>query len=240
MSDIPEHIQIKLENAEDFIPRIMKLCSREATYPRAKQINKISVGLGEMAHTLRSALNNAIWDFAKTHLKARVAEDEYEKIRYSHDFPIEKDKESFSSTRSRIMRHVVNDYTEIYEFLEQAQPYHEKVKNLWYLKILSNYTTHTIPVKPQVLRANDISLGGIKPRIIGGKVIIPGPNGSPDIINQAIPCYIEELKMFVSKKKKWVVFLIDVEEKTKPNLVPFMHNCSQRVSQIISEFYGLW
>ena len=240
MSDIPDHIQIKLQNAENLIPGIMKLCLREATYPRGRQRSKIGVLLGDMAQALRSALNYAMWDFAESNIKLRVSEDEYEKVRYSHDFPIEEDKESFEESRSRIVRHIASDFAGIYQFLERAQPYHDQGKHLWYLKVISNYAAHTIPIKAQPVRANDVAFVRVKPRILGNQVIVPSPGGSSHRIYPSIPCFVEELKMFVSKKKKWVVYLIELGEGAKPNLIPFVHTANRKVTQLVSEFYTLW
>ena len=165
MSDVPGHIQIKLQSADDFIPRIMHLCLREAECPRPMQRQEISACLGDMAHALRSALNYAMWDFAETTLNPIVDSDEYEKLRWSHDFPIERDGEAFRESRSRILRHILDGFPAAYQFLEQAQPYHDQEKHLWYIKGLTNSAAHTIPIEARSMRANDVTFAGSKPRI---------------------------------------------------------------------------
>ena len=240
MSDVSTHIQIKLQNAGDFIPKIMALCLREATYPRTRRRKRISILLGEMTQALRSALNYAMWDFAQSNLQSRLSEDEYEKVRYSHDFPIEKDKENFEKSRSRILRHVARDFYDVFRFMERAQPYNDRGQYLWHLKTISNHTMHTIPIEATPIHGNDVSLIGVKPRIVGNQVMIPSRDGSATKIYPSIPCYVEELRMFVSIERKWVVFLIDLGGEARPNLLPFAQIANQRVNQLIAEFYALW
>jgi hypothetical protein len=239
MSDIPEHIQIKLQKSKEYVPRIMSLCLKEASYPRVKRHKGISVCLGEMAQALRSALNNALWDFAERNLRPTLNGDEYDRIRYSHDFPIEKDKESFEGSRTRILRYIANGFPSVYQFLETAQPYHVDNKYLWPLKIISNSTTHTIPIAAQTVQANDVAFGNGKPRIVGNQVIVSTYDGSYRRVYPSIPCYVEEPKMFVSKERKWVLFLIDLGKEPKPNLIPFVETANHGVGKLISEFYTL-
>jgi hypothetical protein len=240
MSDIPEHIQIKLQNAADYIPKIMKVCLREATHSRARQRKRISVYLGEMTPALRAALNYAMWDFAENNLKPLLSENEYKKIRWSHDFPIEKNKEAFDKSRSRILRHIADDLPDVYRFLEKTQSYHSGNNYLWYLKVICNDTAHTIPIEAQVVNANDVAFIGFKPRVLGNQVVVASPDGSYRRVYSSIPCYVQEPKMFVSRQKKWVLFLIGLEDEAKPNLVPFIETANREVGQLISEFYTLW
>jgi hypothetical protein len=240
MSDIPEHIKIKLQNSKEYTPRIMNLCLKEASYPRVKRRKKISVCLGEMAQALRSALNNALWDFAERNLKPILDEDEYNKVRWSHDFPIEKDEDNFEKSRTRILRHIADSFPSVYQFLEKAQPYHTDNKYLWPLKTISNSTTHTIPIEAQTVQANDVAFVNAKPRIVGNQVIVSTYDGSYRKVYPSIPCYVEEPRMFVSRKGKWVLFLIDLGEGPKPNLIPFVETANQEVGKLVSEFYALW
>jgi hypothetical protein len=238
MTEVPEHIQIKLQNAKDFIPKIMESCLKEATNPRFSESERISAFLGEMAQALRSALNYAMWDFSESNLKSRLSSDEYEKLRWSHDFPIEKDNESFQTSRSRILRHISSNFSNVYQFLEKAQSYHDTENHLWHLKTISNDTAHTIPIEAQLLQANDVAFIGLNARIFGNQVIISNRDGVSK--TYSIPCFVYELNMFVSEKKKWVLFLIDIDHKRKPNLIPFIQTTNQIVSQLVSGFYALW
>jgi hypothetical protein len=238
MSQVPEHIQIKLQNAEGYIPRIMELCLKEATCPRTGRLTTISVYLGEMTQALRNALNYAMWDFAETNLKSRLAAEEYKNVRWSHDFPIEKDKEDFKKSRSRILRHIDHDFPEVYQFLERAQPYHDTGTHLWYLKTISNDSAHRISVEAPLVQLNAVAFAGLKPSILGNQVVIPSHDGSYKAY--PIPCFVYELKMFVSKEQKWVLFLIGIGDKRKPNLIPFIQTTSRMVHQLVSDFYALW
>ncbi|MBN2390882.1 MAG: hypothetical protein JXR84_09170 [Anaerolineae bacterium] len=240
MNDIPEHIQIKLQNSKEYVPRIMSLCLKEVSYPRVRQRKGIGVCLGEMTQALRSALNNAIWDFAERNLKLTLDGTEYEKIQYSHDFPIERDKESFEESRTRILRHIADSFPRVYQFLETAQPYHVNNQYLWSLKIISNSTTHTIPIEAQTVQGNDVAFVNGKPRIVSNQVIMSTYDSSYRRVYPSIPCYVEELKMFVSKKRKWVLFFINLGKEPKPNLMPFVETANLEVDKLISEFYTLW
>ncbi len=240
MSDVPEHIRIKLQNAGAYFPKIMELCLKEATNPKIRRSKRISIHLGEMAQALRSAMNYAMWDFAECNLKPRLSEDEYERIRWSHDFPIEKDKASFEKSRTRALKHISSDFPDVYQFLERAQPYQSGSSCLWHLKVICNYTAHTVPIEAQVTNANDVAFVDFKPRILGNQVVVASLDGSYRRVYPSIPCYVQEPKMFASKKKKWVLFLIDLEGEAKPNLVPFVETANQEVNQLISGFYAFW
>lgn len=238
MAQIPDHIEIKLQQAEDFYPRTKEICLQYIEHPEEMLLKKISVYAGNTAQALRSALNNAMWDFAENRLKSVLPSEEYKKIGHSHDFPIENDTTSFEK-KSRIIRHIASNHKDIYGFLERAQPYHKENESLLRVKILSNDTSHTIPV---IVQYKDIiSIGTVgfrKPEIRGNDVVVYLLDGLT--IVHAIPCYVEELMMYVSSKKRWAIFLMSIDEGTMFSPTPFSKVASAQIRKLITEFYTLW
>ena len=148
-----------------------------------------------------------MWDFAEDNLRLVLSEDEYEKIRWSHDFPIEKDKESFEQSRSRILRHIADNHSHVYQFLERAQPYHDKEQHLWLLKILSNYSGHTVPIEAKPIRATIVCSGRFEACILGNQVIVSNRDGS--------------LHTTCTEPLKLDAFLVILSSTRGPELAPF-------------------
>jgi hypothetical protein len=240
MNYVPDHIQIRLQHSEDFHSNVKETCLKQIDYPRKRQLKRISVYIGEMSQALRSALNNTMWDFCERKLKNVLPETEYEKVRWSHDFPIERNEEKFRKSKSRVLRHIDKDFPKIHQFLESVQPYHKGYRNLSYIRTLSNDTTHTIPVVPH--HHDDIQLkivGAPQPVIRGNKVIVKNPNNGLTVI-YSIPCYVREMTMYVSSKKKWVIFLMSADGEKYFSPTPFSKSAPSLVNKLITEFYNLW
>jgi len=241
VASIPDHIQIKLENATSFHSKIKDTCLAHIDYPKDENLKRISVYIGEMSQSLRSALNNSLWDFCETKIKDIVQAGEYNKIKWSHDFPIEGDIDSFEKSKSRALRHIAKNYPSIYQFLESVQPYHKDYDFLASIKVFSNDTSHTIPVEVQHLSniTHMIFPGFSAPVIRKNEVIVQWSNNHP-AISYPIPSYVDEMKMYISTDKKWKLFLMSTNEKGMFSPTPFSKMAPPRVSKLITEFYALW
>jgi len=239
MPEAPKHIQSALEEAATLQSRIAALCMKHVTDPRDDQLTDLAVRLGQMAHTLRSALNHIMWDFTEHEILPSVDKREAEKLRWSHDFPIAASEADFEKPTPRIMRHISTSYPAMHQFLEESQPYHEGNEWLGYLRTLSNYASHTVPVTTAAWVGNDISFVGFRPRISAGKVIIlTGKRGA--IIYPSVPCYVKELRVFASQDERWILFLIDFDRRRKPSLIPFTEQALDGVEQLVTRFYEAW
>ncbi len=223
----------------DQAPRkIMDLCCQHLVEPDISILQEISVLLGIMSHTLRSSLNNMIWDFAGKGLTSVLSNDEFERIKWSHDFPIENDKLSFENSRVRILRHLKEYFPPIYDYIESCQPYHNEFSILWTIKLLSNDTTHTTPV--EVIQPNITSVAlsnGGAPRVIGDKVVVPFDRRNPTIYQ--LPCFIEVFDMFVSNEGKWIIYMIGIDQDPKYSVTGFISNASVVVGNVIAGFYSI-
>jgi hypothetical protein len=240
MSSIPDHIQIKLDNVASFHSKIKEMCLKHIDSPNEKQLKGISIYVGEMSQTLRSALNNTMWDFCEKKLKNILPEDEHTKVKWSHDFPIEGEKSSFEKSKIRVLRHIAKHYPVVYQFIERVQPYHEGYKSLASIKILSNDSSHTIPVEVRDLNIKQIAIQGFSnPVISGNEVIVQWSSNSPAFV-YSIPCYVEEMMMYVSKEKKWMMFQMSINGKAYFSPTPFSKGAPSLVSKLIMEFYTLW
>lgn len=245
MASVPDHIKIKLESATDFHSKIKETCLIHIDSPKEENLKRISVYLGEMAHSLRSTLNNALWDFCESKIKNIVPQDEYDKIKYSHDFPIENDNENFKTNfekaKPRVLRHIAANYLNIYQFLEKVQPYHKEYSFLTEIQVFSNDTSHTIPVKVQDTGeiTQMIFPGFSPPTIQGNKAIIQWSKNHP-ATSYPIPSYVDEMKMYISSDKKWKMFLTSIDGIGFFSPTPFSKGTPSRVSELIAEFYTLW
>jgi hypothetical protein len=245
VTSIPDHIKIKLENATGFLSKIKETCLVHIDSPKEEYLKRISVYLGDMAHSLRSALNNAMWDFCENKIKIVVPEDEYDKIKYSHDFPIESDSQNFETNfekaKPRVLRYIAANYSNVYHFLEKAQPYHKEYRFLTKIQVFSNDTSHTIPVKVQdVGEITQIIIPGFSPPVIhDDQVIVQWSNKHP-ATSYPIPSYVDEMEMYISSDKKWKKFLTSIDETAFFSPTPFSKNTPRKVSDLITEFYTLW
>ncbi len=238
MATIPDHIQIKLREADETPPKILELCCQHLVNPNDELLTEISVRLGTMSVGLRSALNNMMWDFAERVLQSLLPPDEYAKIQWSHDYPIEKDISGFESSKSRILIHVRKYFPEIYDFLEGSQPYNEDLSMLWTIKLLSNDSTHTIPV--EIYQPN-ISIvvfdHGGRPKILGDTVIVPFDKNNPVVLKT--PCFIEALDMFAAKDGRWIIYMIGIDQNPKYSVTGFIGGAYPLAKRIIINFYRL-
>ncbi|MCK6463154.1 MAG: hypothetical protein L6Q29_05065 [Candidatus Pacebacteria bacterium] len=240
MASVPDHIKIKLENAAGFHSRIKETCLVHIDSPKEENLKRISVYIGEMAQSLRSALNNSLWDFCENKIKGIVDSGEYNKIKWSHDFPIESDKESFEKSKSRALRHIAHNYEKVYQFLETIQPYHKGYDFLGKLKVFSNDTSHTIPVKVQDMNITQMVFPGFSaPVIRGNEVIIQWSKNHP-ASSYPIPSYVDEMTMYISTEKKWKMFLMTIDGEAHFSPTPFSKGTPSNVSKLIAEFYALW
>jgi len=202
-------------------------------------MKEISVRIGTMSQILMSSLNNMMWDFAERELIYLLSSDEYKKLRWSHDFPIAKDIKTFKKDKNRILRHIKNQFPKVYKYIEASQPYHQKYSVLWAIKLLSNDTKHTIPVK--VIQPNISCIvfeHGGKPKIVGDKAIVPFDKNNPVIF--PIPCFIEAMDLFVSKDGQWKIFMIDLDTAQKISVTGFIAQARMLVGEVIVGFYRLW
>ena len=241
MASVPYHIKIKLENAKGFHSKIKETCLVHIDLPKEENLKRISVFVGEMAQSLRSVLNNSLWDFCENKIKDIVETGEYNKIKWSHDFPIDSDKASFENSKSRALRHVAKNYPSVYEFLEKVQPYHEGQKFLSSIKVFSNDTSHTIPVKVDDTGEIKQMLfpGFSAPVIRENEVIVQWSKNHP-ATSYRIPSYVDEMKMYISSKKKWIMFLMSIDGEAFFSPTPFSKAAPSQVSKLINEFYTLW
>lgn len=239
MAVVPDHISILLQDASEYDPKIDQACLDQADHPKSEQLKRISVYVGELAHTLRAVLNNAMWDFAEKRLRTTIPGDEYETIRYSHDFPIETNTKKFNHSKERILRYIRNEHKSVYEYLERAQPFHAGNEHLLRIRTLSNDTSHTIPVETKQLDVYDFAFdGGAKLEIRGDRVIVPRPRGL--WVAHTIPCYVEEVDIYVSSDKKWIAFLMTTDGKPSFSPRAFSRGGLERINKLLNEFYDLW
>jgi len=263
MPEAPKHIQSALEEAATLQSRIAALCMKHVTDPQDGQLTTIAVCLGQMAHTLRSALNQSMWDFATNEILQSADKREAEKLRWSHDFPIATKEEDFEESKSRVMQHITDSsypsmrqlierggrcglhcqlrtsYPSMRQLIERAQPYHNGNEWLGQLRTLSNDVSHTIPVEAVAWAGHDVSFVGAKPRISGGSVIIPAGKHVA-IVYRPVPIYVRELGVFASQDEKWILFLIDFDRRRKPSLIPFTEQAVDGVEQLVARFYKSW
>ena len=82
MTSIPDHIQIKFQEADEIPDRVLDLCCKQLVEPNNKTLTEISVRIGTMAHSFRSTLNNMLWDFSEKCLQEVLSEKEFSKLRW--------------------------------------------------------------------------------------------------------------------------------------------------------------
>ena len=240
MASVPDHIKIKLENATGFHSKIMETCLVHINSPKDENLKRISVYVGEMAQSLRSALNNSLWDFCENKIKNIIEANEYNKIKWSHDFPIESDKDSFEKSKSRALRHIAKNYSTVYQFLENVQPYYKEYDFLGSIKVFSNDTSHTIPVKVQDMDIAQMVIPGFSTPVIRGNEVIVQWSSNHPASSYPIPSYVDKMTMYISSEKKWKILLMSIDGKAYFSPTPFSKGAPSNVSKLITEFYALW
>jgi len=238
-SAIPDHIQVKLDHAQAFHLRIKETCLTHIDAPSDKHLKRISVYMGEMSQAIRSALNNTMWDFCETKIKPAVSQGEYNKIRWSHDFPLESENLRFVQSKTRALRNIAQGYPAIYQFLESVQPYHKDYEFLASIRVLSNDTSHTIPVQ---VRHDDIRQmlfpGASAPSIRGNEVVVQWSPEQP-ATSYTIPAYVDKLTMYIATDRTWHIFLMSTDGRTHFSPTPFSKMAPSRVSNLLTDFYAL-
>lgn len=237
MAPIPEHIKIKLAEVDEIPIKVMDLCCKQLVAPNETYLTEISVRIGTMAQGFRSILNNMLWDFAEKRLKDLLEADEFSKIKWSHDYPIEKTKKKLKNSKTRILRHIKSHCPTIYEFIEFTQPYNPNYSLLWTIRRLSNDTSHTIPIKVIQPHISSIYFEHGNPKVIGDRLLIPWGNNK--LQEFKIPCYIESFGMFISSEGKWKIFMIDIDQDPKFSVTDFISQGCPLISKIISDFYNV-
>ena len=241
MHEIPDHIQIFLGEASVYPAKIHETCLAFLDSQDQKELKKISVYMGQLSHGLRMALNNALWDFCEQNINPALDKGEYNKIRYSHDFPIEASYESFMQAKCRALRHIKGDFPVVYQFLEKVQPYHPGYQELSPMRVMSNDSSHTIPVGVRDGHIDMMQAPGYQwPRIVGEEVIVQW-TPSHKVSKYSIPCYIEEMDLYVSRGKEWRAFWMKPDDsETLFQPTSFSRIMLSRVTTLINDFYNLW
>jgi len=237
MAPIPDHILIKLNEADEIPRKVLDLCCKQLVEPNKKTLTEISVRIGTIANILRSTLNNMMWDFSKQYIAGNIPDAEFEKLRWSHDYPIEETEEKFLNSRIRALRHIEDNYPQIFNFVESTQPYYDFYAIMWTIKLLSNDTTHSIPIQIQQPNISSIATEFGNPQIFGDKVLLPRADNPPLILQT--PCFIEPLDMFVSKEGKWILYMIGIDQNPKQSVTSFIGRAHPVIKGIINNFYNL-
>ncbi len=242
MKPIPNHIRTKLDQANEFYPKILASCIDQLKSPGDMDFTAVASYLGSMAHGLRAALNYAMWDFAEGKLKPVLSKEKFKGLEWQHDFPMEDDEARF--TKQVLVRYAADYSKEIYRFLEEAQPFfHTANAYLRHLRRLTNTDTHTLPIETVWYDINSVlgffTSGETRtPRasIFGDKLMFPRDDGSVRVYQ--LPCYFEPYHMFASSTGKWLLLLITVNDQ-KLGLLEFAKDVNRRVDRLLSEFYKL-
>jgi hypothetical protein len=246
MQHIPNFIKVRLRQAEGLYPKIISLCEKHIETPNDLHLEEISSYFGTMTTILRSALNYTMWDFVENKLKNVLLPDEYKHLQWFHDFPLARDKAEFdretNDKKKKKLLYFIHKHglTDVYQFLEKTQPYHDKNYTLQHLRWISNDTSHTFTVESALVNIRSFSMGPSipKPFVSGDKLVVPSFNGPSEIY--PLPCFVKPYYLFVSSSGQWSMFSVNTPEKNKKlGLIKFSEDLNEKVNQIISDFYSL-
>jgi hypothetical protein len=235
-------VQVKLERAEEIVKEIMQLCLEQCESPGKSNLERMGSLLGDLTNNLRAALNYAMRQFIETRLKPVLSRAEYQRTQMRCDFPWSDDRHSFD--KKRVVKHTKDYCTDIYEFLEKTQPYHEGNEWLGHLMRISNQDKHVDIVETGNLESDTIfcmSPDGSqphKPMFFGsGNDRLLAPT-HPQPVVLLCPCYFPPYSAFALKGGKWTIFTIRTD-RFMLGLVQFVEWVPQGVRILVEDFNAL-
>ena len=142
-SETRENIIIKTEQAQEYATRALELCGKYVLSQDKKQLKKMGGYLGDIVNNIRSALNYAFKDYCEQ----RGFPKKKDGKTISTDFPYAFTKDNFENIKviSLISRFDPN----LYNYLEEIQPYHPKQGFLGNIMKISNTDKHKVLVTVQ-------------------------------------------------------------------------------------------
>lgn len=231
--------QVKLERADEIRQQIMSLCLKQCESPSDRNLLKIGSYLGDFTNNLRSALNYTMRQFVEARLKSVLSPGEYKALRNKQDFPWADSRADFDN--KTLVDHTKSHSRAVYEFLESAQPYHQGNEWLRHLMRISNRDKHEVinevkePSPVAVSFMNPDGTPHPEPLFFGPGfdriLVISGKE--PHV--HLVPCYYAPFGGFAIRGRKWVFFLISIDQ-VQLGLTRFIEHVPLKVKNLIDDF----